>query len=99
MRSSAKRMVMMISMVITDRRTRLTSARYWFGSPVISEAVLKVPGGELKIVAENNSDQNRYIQSVWLNGKEYRKPWISHKDLMAGGELRFVMGQEKKLWY
>ena len=75
------------------------SARYWFGSPVISEAVLKVPGGELKIVAENNSDQNRYIQSVWLNGKEYRKPWISHKDLMAGGELRFVMGQEKKLWY
>ena len=75
------------------------SARYWFGSPIISEATLKVPGGEFKIVAENNSDQNRYIQSVWLNGKEYRKPWISHKDLMAGGELRFVMGREQKLWY
>ena len=75
------------------------SARYWFGSPIISEATLKVPGGEFKIVAENNSDQNRYIQSVWLNGKEYRKPWISHKDLMAGGELRLVMGQEQKLWY
>ena len=75
------------------------SARYWFGSPIIQEAVLKVTGGEMKIVAENNSDQNKYIQRVWLNGKEYRKPWISHEDLMAGGELRFEMGQEQVLWY
>ncbi|MBQ2416160.1 MAG: glycoside hydrolase family 92 protein, partial [Alistipes sp.] len=74
-------------------------ARYWFGSPILDEAKLKVKGGEFTIIAENNSEQNKYIQSVTLNGKEYRKPWISHDDLIAGGELRFVMGQEKKLWY
>lgn len=75
------------------------SARYWFSSPIVSQAVLKVKGGEMKIVAENNSDKNRYIQRVWLNGKEYRKPWISHADLTAGGELRFEMGDQQTLWY
>lgn len=75
------------------------SARYWFGSPIVKEATLKVKGGEMHIVAENNSEQNRYIQRVWLNGKEYRQPWISHADLTAGGELRFEMGAEPTLWY
>ena len=75
------------------------SARYWFGSPIVKEAALKVKGGEMHIVAENNSEQNRYIQRVWLNGKEYRQPWISHADLTAGGELRLEMGASPTLWY
>ena len=75
------------------------SARYWFGSPIVKEATLKVKGGEMHIVAENNSEQNRYIQRVWLNGKEYRQPWISHADLTAGGELRLEMGASPTLWY
>lgn len=75
------------------------SARYWFGSPIVKEATLKVKGGEMHIVAENNSEQNRYIQRVWLNGEEYRQPWISHADLTAGGELRIEMGASPTLWY
>lgn len=75
------------------------SARYWFGSPIVKEATLKVKGGEMHIVAENNSEQNRYIQRVWLNGEEYRQPWISHADLTAGGELRLEMGASPTLWY
>ena len=74
-------------------------ARYWFGSPIVDQVELKVKGGTFKIVAENNSAENKYIQRVWLNGKEYRKPWISHSDLISGGELRFEMGTERKLWY
>ena len=53
----------------------------------------------MHIVAENNSEQNRYIQRVWLNGEEYRQPWISHADLTAGGELRLEMGASPTLWY
>ena len=74
-------------------------ARYWFGSPIVDEATLEVAGGKMHIVAENNSKQNKYIQRVWLNGKEYRQPWISHADLTAGGELRFEMGDKPTLWY
>lgn len=73
--------------------------RYWFGSPLFDEAEVRVPGGSMKIVAVNNSPANKYIQRVWLNGRPYTKPYITHEDLMKGGELRFEMGSEPKVWY
>ena len=73
--------------------------RYWFGSPLFDRAEIRVPGGAFAIVAENNSAENRYIQRVWLDGELYTKPWIDHADVMRGGELRFEMGAEPKVWY
>ena len=73
--------------------------RYWFGSPLFDRAEVKVPGGTFTITAENNSAENKYIQRVWLNGQPYTKPWIGHADVMKGGELRFEMGAEEKVWY
>jgi putative alpha-1,2-mannosidase len=37
---------------------------------------------------------NFFIQSVELNGKPYGKSYITHPDIIAGGELTFVMGPE-----
>jgi len=73
--------------------------RYWFGSPLFDKIDIKVPSGVLSIVAENNSSDNRYIQSVWIDGEIYSKPYITHADLMNARELRFSMGCEPKLWY
>lgn len=73
--------------------------RYWFGSPLFDAAEIRVPGGTFKVVAENNSPENKYIQRVWLDGKAYTKPYISHADIMSGGELRFEMGSTPKVWY
>ena len=73
--------------------------RYWFGSPLVDQATLKVPGGEFVIKAENNSAENKYIQRVWLNGEQYDYPWIGHHDVMRGGELKFEMGNNPSLWY
>lgn len=73
--------------------------RYWFGSPLFDEVTLQLPAGELKIIAEGNSSENRYIQRIWLNGEEYRKPYIEHEVLMQGGELRFEMGSDTTVWY
>ena len=73
--------------------------RYWFGSPLFDRVEITVPGGTFTIVAENNSAANKYIQRVWLNGQPYTKPWIGHADVMKGGELRFEMGAEEKVWY
>ena len=33
-----------------------------------------------------------YIQSVLLNGKKYSYSYITHDQIMGGGELRFIMG-------
>lgn len=73
--------------------------RYWFGSPLFDRAEIKVPGGTFTITAENNSAENKYIQRVWLDGQLYTKPWIAHADVVRGGELRFEMGAEPKVWY
>ena len=42
--------------------------------------------------SSNNSDLNIYIQSVKLNGENYNYSYITHKDIMKGGELVFEMG-------
>lgn len=70
--------------------------RYFFGSPLFEKAVLKVKGGEFTIVARGNSDANKYIQSVKLNGQPYDKRWIDFKDIVAGGTLEFEMGPQPK---
>ena len=80
-------------------QTEPGSGRYWFGSPLIDEAEIRTAGGTFRIIAENNSKENRYIQSVQLNGKEYNKGYIGHKDIAEGGTLTFLMGPEKKIWY
>ena len=75
------------------------SARYWFGTPLFDKATIQVEEGTFTVTALNNSDTNRYIQSITLNGKAYTKGYISHKDIAAGGELVLTMGAEPKVWY
>ena len=75
------------------------SGRYWFGSPVFDKAEIAVDGGTFTIITEGNSDENRYIQNITLNGKAYTKGYLEHKDLAAGGELVIKMGVEPKVWY
>ena len=74
--------------------------KYIFGSPIVNEASIKVKDGKIfKIIAKNNSTENKYIQSVTLNGKEYDKYYINFKDIEAGGTLEFVMGnQPSETW-
>ena len=74
--------------------------RYWFGTPLFDKAEIKTAEGTFTVIAENNSKENKYIQKVTLNGQEYNKPYIEFKDIKAGGELRFTMGNEKEVcWY
>ena len=66
---------------------------YVFGSPLFEEASIVLPENKkFTIIAKENSDQNIYIQSVELNGKDYKYSYITHKDIVKGGELIFNMG-------
>lgn len=69
--------------------------KYIFGSPIVDEASVRVKDGKtFRITVKNNSADNKYIQSVTLNGKDYDKYYIDFKDIEAGGTLEFVMGNE-----
>lgn len=73
--------------------------RYFFGSPLVDKAELKVRDGVFTVTARNNSAENKYIQRVTLNGAPYAKAYIDHKDIAAGGVLEFEMGSEPAVWY
>jgi len=66
---------------------------YVIGSPLFDKAIIHLENGkQFTIKTENNSKENRYIQSASLNGKPYFKSILMHQDIMKGGEIKFVMG-------
>ena len=74
---------------------------YVIGSPVVNRARIHNPGKgtTFSVVADNNSPENVFIQRVDLNGKELTRSWITHADIVAGGELHFRMGNKpNKEW-
>lgn len=65
---------------------------YVLGSPLFKKATIQLPGGKPFIVETvNNSATNIYIRSVELNGKPYRKSYITHNDILQGGRLKITM--------
>lgn len=73
--------------------------KFVFGYPNFDKVEITVPGGKFVIERENKGQQNNYIQGIVLNGAEYKKPWIEYADIMKGGELKFLMGDEPVVWY
>lgn len=68
---------------------------YVMGSPVVDEATLYLDNGKtFRIVVQNNGANNKYIQHVHLNGMDYDHSYILYRDIVAGGELEIIMGQE-----
>ncbi len=76
------------------------SANYVIGSPLFDRAELALGEGRtLVIEARHNGPDRPYIQSVQWNGKPYRKTWLRHADLAAGGHLVFEMGDKPNKGY
>ena len=72
------------------------SAQYVFGKPLFAKSTLQVGDKKFTVVAEGLSDHNKYIQQVLLNGKPWPHNYITHSQLMAGGQLIFRMGAAPK---
>ncbi len=69
------------------------SGVYELTSPLIKKAEINLPSGKKFVIkTENQSEQNKYIRKIMLNGKEYKKFTISHKQILEGGELKFILG-------
>ena len=72
---------------------------YMISGPRFERASISLPSGKLfTLIAKNHSPENIYIQSVTLNGKSYRNNYISHFDIVKGGEMVFVMGNKPSGW-
>jgi predicted alpha-1,2-mannosidase len=68
------------------------SLEYVIGRPFVDRAALNLSNGKrFAVVTEGLSDANPYIGKVLLNGKPVPRTYLRHDEIMAGGELRFVM--------
>lgn len=76
------------------------SNEYILGRPFVEEASLRLPNGKVfRVTADGLGDANRYVGQVLLNGKALARAFLRHEEILAGGELKFVMsGQPNKTW-
>lgn len=76
------------------------SPYYVLGSPVFEEISMKQDNGKsFRIVCRGNSADSPYIQSARLNGKPFTRTYLTHQEIVAGGELVVVMGKTPhKTW-
>lgn len=76
------------------------SNQYIIGAPYLPYLQVTLENGKtLTIKADKVSDENKYIQSITLNGKALNRAFITHDELTLGGELIYSMGSKpNKKW-
>jgi predicted alpha-1,2-mannosidase len=68
------------------------SLEYAIGRPFVETATLTLPNGaRFRVVADGLGDDHPYVGGVTLNGRPLARSYLTHAELMAGGELRFTM--------
>jgi len=66
---------------------------YELGSPVFDRVTIHLENGKtFTLIAKNNSRDNKYIQSVKLDGKLLNQIWFRHAEIVNGGTMEFQMG-------
>jgi predicted alpha-1,2-mannosidase len=66
---------------------------YDVGSPIFDKTTIHLKNGkDFVIVAHNNSHDNKYVESVRLNGQALNQVWFRHADIANGGNLELTMG-------
>ncbi|MDO5979598.1 GH92 family glycosyl hydrolase [Flavivirga spongiicola] len=65
---------------------------YHIGIPLFEESSIHLPNHKtFKITTTNFSDQNKFVKKVSLNGKPLKRVYITHKEIVNGGVLEFIM--------
>lgn len=66
--------------------------QYSIGTPRFKEITINLENGKSFVIkATNLSKENTFINSVTLNGLDYKKSYLLHEDIMDGGILEFEM--------
>lgn len=69
--------------------------QYVLGAPLFKKVTLNLENGKQVVInAGNNSADQRYIQHLKYNNKDYTKNWLSHSELWKGAVLDFQMSAQ-----
>lgn len=68
------------------------SDEYVLGTPLFKQARMHLENGNTVVIeAPDNSDNNRYIGAMKLNGKNYKHNFLKHETLMNGARIKYRM--------
>ena len=68
------------------------SGNYIFGAPQMPKIVLHLPEGKtFTVIAKDLSEENKYVESIDLNGEKLNRNYITHEEIIKGGTLTFQM--------
>ncbi|ASU36581.1 GH92 family glycosyl hydrolase [Mucilaginibacter xinganensis] len=68
------------------------SDQYVLGAPLFKKLTINLENGKtITINAPKNNAENKYVNSLKVNGKPYLFNWLSHKALLGGSDLNFDM--------
>jgi predicted alpha-1,2-mannosidase len=72
------------------------SNQYVLGRPFVDRAVLHLPNGRLLTIESVGMGEERgFVKDVSFNGSSLDRSYITHEELMKGGELKFIFSAEK----
>jgi predicted alpha-1,2-mannosidase len=73
---------------------------YTIGSPLFEKSTIRLQNNKVfTVLAKGANKEKKYIQKAFLNGKEIKTPFFTHKELMEGGTLELIMGSKpNKKW-
>ena len=68
---------------------------YVIGSPLFKQAKINFSNGKSFVInTQQNNSQNVYVNNATLNGNSFTRSYISHKEIISGGELNFTMSNQ-----
>ena len=66
--------------------------QYVMGAPLFKKVTVNLENGnKIEINAPKNSDDNKYIESMTIDGKSYNKNYLTHSDLVEGATINIEM--------
>lgn len=73
---------------------------YYLTAPIFESVKIAQPNDRtFEITVKNYDEDNFYIQSAYLNGKELKKNWLTQEEIQKGGKLILETGSEpNKNW-
>ncbi len=71
------------------------SGQYVLGTPLFKNMKIKLENGKtVTISAPENSDENRYISEMTLNGQKIDRNYLTHDELNTGASISFGMAAD-----
>ncbi|MGJ8664994.1 MAG: GH92 family glycosyl hydrolase [Patiriisocius sp.] len=75
------------------------SNQYIIGAPLFEKATIHLENGnQFNVIANNVSEENKYIASAQLNGNPLNRSFLCHSEILKGGNLVFNMTNTPSDW-